>query len=145
MTLALTAASLALNLLAAWFARRPPAAAAVDREGVEHRLWPVSDVGLTAWVGAVFAGKQVFIADGHHRYETALRYRNERRAAGDRGDGDTPPASDYVMTFLVEMDDPGLVLLPTHRLVRSGIPAAAELRRKLDPYFRIEPPTLPAV
>jgi uncharacterized protein (DUF1015 family) len=120
----------------------PPAAAAIDREGVEHRLWPVTDTGFAAWVSGVFGHKQVFIADGHHRYETALRYRNERRAAGETGDGDTPPPHDYVMTFLVEMDDPGLILLPTHRLVRSGLPPVPELRRKLEPYFRIEPVAL---
>lgn len=123
-------------------AERAPDAVAVDREGVEHRLWPVTDPAFAEWVGSVFADKQVFIADGHHRYETALRYRNERRAA-------TPEAPlsafDYVMAFLVEMDDPGLVLLPTHRLVRGGVPACEELREKLAPYFGIETVSLEAV
>jgi uncharacterized protein (DUF1015 family) len=114
----------------------PPAAVAVDHEGVEHRLWPVSDPEFLQWAAGVFEGRQVFIADGHHRYETALRYRDHRLAGAASG------AFDYVMTFLVEMDDPGLVLLPTHRLVRSGVPEATELRRLLERYFRIESTSL---
>jgi uncharacterized protein (DUF1015 family) len=116
-----------------------PAAVAVDREGVEHRLWPVSDGEFIAWLGRVFEGKQVFIADGHHRYETALRYRDARRAESP----DAPPSAfDSVMTFLVEMDDPGLVLLPTHRMLRGELPSAEGLRRKLETYFRVEPVAL---
>jgi uncharacterized protein (DUF1015 family) len=119
-----------------------PAALAVDREGVMHRLWPVSDPDFIRWIEEVFAGKQVFIADGHHRYETALRYRDERRGGAAGGAASTheslPEAYDYVMTFLVEMDDPGLVLLPTHRLVRGGLPEPEELRRKLEQCFQVQ-------
>lgn len=117
-------------------AAAPPAAIARDREGVEHRLWPVADPEFARWAAEVFAGKQVFIADGHHRYETALRVRGER---GTREPGAPPSHWDFVMTFLVEMDDPGLVLLPTHRLVRGGLPAPDVLRQRLAPFFRIEP------
>lgn len=135
-----------------------PNAVAVDGEGVEHRLWAVPDPEFARWVAEVFAGRQVYIADGHHRYETALRYRNERRAAAsaawsgeqlllpesgapvqlELAAADPGGPSDYVMTFLVEMDDPGLVLLPTHRLVRAALPPAAELRDRLSRHFRIE-------
>jgi uncharacterized protein (DUF1015 family) len=109
------------------WATNPPDARAVDREGVEHRFWAISDPDFARWASQMFAGRQVFIADGHHRYETALRYRAERRAEAT----DSPDSPfDFVMTFLVEMDDPGLVLLPTHRLVRalpeSGWPRLAE-------------------
>ena len=114
------------------WASTPPVAIAPDPEGVEHRLWAINDPAFAEWASDVFAGRQVFIADGHHRYETALRYRNERRAA----EPDAPLAPyDYVMTFLVEMDDPGLVLLPTHRLIRSlpdPAPGAALLERHFD-------------
>jgi len=119
-----------------------PAAAAVDADGVEHRIWPVTDSGFINWAIQAFAGKQVFIADGHHRYETSLRYRDHRRA--EQPDAPDSPF-DYVMTFLVEMDDPGLVLLPTHRLIPAGLPQPDELRAKLEPYFRIEDTTLEAV
>jgi len=119
-----------------------PVAVAVDPEGVEHRLWPVDDAEFASWAAGVFEGRQVFIADGHHRYETALRYRDARRAEAP----DAPLSSfDYVMTFLVEMEDPGLVLLPTHRLVKGGVPVPEELRRKLEAFFRVEETTLEAV
>lgn len=116
-----------------------PAATAVDHEGVEHRIWPVTDPEFANWASATFAGKQVFIADGHHRYETSMRYQAYRR-----GQEPDAPASafDYVMTFLVEMDDPGLVLLPTHRLVPGGLPTPEEIRSRLEPYFRFEDTTL---
>jgi uncharacterized protein (DUF1015 family) len=119
-----------------------PAAVAVDREGVEHRLWPVTDPEFVAWAHKAFAGRQVFIADGHHRYETSMRYREHRRA-------ETPDAGespfDYVMTFLVEMDDPGLVLLPTHRLVPTGLPGKAGMRSRLEAYFQIADTTVAEV
>lgn len=119
-------------------AETEPAAVALDHEGVEHRLWPVADAEFAAWAERVFRERQVFIADGHHRYETALRYRDYRR----QSEPDTSlSAFDQVMIFLVEMDDPGLVLLPTHRLVKS-LPAWEELRGRLERYFRLEPATL---
>ena len=110
-----------------------PAAIAIDHEGVEHRLWPVSDAAFQDWVSALFAGRQVFIADGHHRYETALRYHQEQVAQLPNA---PLAAHNYVMTFLVEMDDPGLVLLPTHRLVR-GLPEVPS-PAAFDSYFGIE-------
>jgi uncharacterized protein (DUF1015 family) len=115
-----------------------PAAIAIDHEGVEHRLWPVADATFASWAAGVFEGRQVFIADGHHRYETALRYCEHRRESAP----DAPlSAFDQMLIFLVEMDDPGLVLLPTHRLIKS-VPTGDELRRLLEPYFRIENATL---
>lgn len=119
------------------WAATPPVAVAPDPEGVEHRLWAIDDPAFAVWAAEVFAGRQVFIADGHHRYETALRYRNERRAA----DPDGPVgAHDFVMTFLVEMDDPGLVLLPTHRLIRS-LPDPAPGADLLQQHFTWESTT----
>jgi uncharacterized protein (DUF1015 family) len=110
-------------------AAAPPAAVATDPEGVEHRLWPVSDPAVIAHLAGVLAERPVFIADGHHRYETALRYRGEHA---------DEHAAACVMTFLVEMNDPGLVLFPTHRLVKPPLPPAAELRARFEPYFRLE-------
>ena len=116
-----------------------PVASAVDHEGVEHRVWAVTAPAFIAWAELAFAGKQVFIADGHHRYETALRYATERRAQ----EPDAPRSPfDSVMIFLVEMDDPGLVLLPTHRLIEDGLPSGEEILSRLQPYFAIEETTL---
>jgi uncharacterized protein (DUF1015 family) len=96
-------------------AARPPSAAATDDEGVRHQMWVVEDSGqIDAWRREM-ASLPVFLADGHHRYETALRYQAERRASASGG----PPAwYDYTMILLVEMSDPGLALFPTHRVVR---------------------------
>lgn len=83
-------------------------------DGVTHRLWSNSDAAAVAEACAAFKGLKLFIADGHHRYETALKFRNELRARGV-----AEPETDYVMMALVEMSHPGLVVCPTHRLVAN--------------------------
>ncbi len=83
-----------------------------DKEGVTHRLWQAdADTDL----GELFKDKCLFIADGHHRYETAIRYRNEMRKNGANADA----SSEYVMMMLVPMESEGLVVFPTHRVVHS--------------------------
>jgi len=85
-----------------------------DEYGVVHRFWCVADAALIARVQQLMADKRLIIADGHHRYETALNYRDERRKAA-KAEGDAPYER-VLMTF-VNMDSPGLVILPTHRVV----------------------------
>lgn len=85
-----------------------------DSEGVTHRLWAVTDKQEISEIVKAFADKKLYIADGHHRYETALNYRNYCRENGIVNEAD-----DYVMMMLVDMEHPGLVVLPTHRLVRD--------------------------
>lgn len=92
---------------------------AKDHLGVIHRLWVVKDHQVISQVKAGLRDKPVFIADGHHRYETALNYRRELKAAGKLTD-DLSPAN-FVLMHFVGMQDPGLQILPTHRLV-SGLP-----------------------
>lgn len=109
---------------------------AVDHLGVLHRMWPVTDVQTIQQVSALIADREVFVADGHHRYETACNYRDELAKVEEL------PAShpaNFVLTMLVSMDDPGLVVLPTHRLLH-GIPAltAEEICGRLTPYFDCE-------
>ena len=108
-----------------------------DHLGVVSRLWPVTDERAVGSVVSGMADKPVFIADGHHRYETALKYLEEGRAAGLVA-GDEAPAN-FVMMMLVSMADPGLVILPTHRLV-SGFPGltADRLRAALAPHFTLD-------
>lgn len=93
---------------------------ATDAEGVVSRMWAVRDAGAIEAISTIVGSRSIFIADGHHRYTTALAYRDERRAA-DAAAGLSPvdPAYDYVMMTLVNMDDPDLVVLPTHRLARA--------------------------
>jgi len=100
-----------------------PIATATDADGVQSRLWASSDPALVSAVQDTLAEKRLFIADGHHRYTTALAYRDERRAAATTG-GATPvdPAYDFVMMALVNMDDPELVVMPTHRVATPDRP-----------------------
>ena len=91
-----------------------PISELTDGEGVTHRLWAVTDKDEISAVCSAFAEKKLYIADGHHRYETALNYRNYCRENGI-GNG----AEDYVMMMLVDMEHPGLLVLPTHRIVRD--------------------------
>jgi uncharacterized protein (DUF1015 family) len=92
-----------------------PDACVTDEYGVVHRLWRVSDPAAIRAVQQKMGDKKLIIADGHHRYETALNYRNERRAASGSPDPNAP--YERVMMTFVNMDAPGLVILPTHRVV----------------------------
>jgi uncharacterized protein (DUF1015 family) len=91
----------------------------MDEYGVEHRMWQVSDPAVIQSVQSAMKDKKLIIADGHHRYETALNYRNERRAADSSSTQQGVPPYEFVMMTLVNMNSPGLVILPTHRLVHS--------------------------
>ena len=93
-----------------------PDAQFTDGDNVTHRLWIVTDADVIAKLTADFEDRKLYIADGHHRYETALNYRNYCRENGISKEGD---AQDYQMMFLMDMEHPGLVVFPTHRLVRG--------------------------
>ena len=93
---------------------RPPDVLVRDEYDVIHRMWKVSDPATVQKVQAGMADKKLIIADGHHRYETALNYRNEMRK--QFGVAAEAPYERLMMTF-VNMDSPGLVVLPTHRVV----------------------------
>ncbi|MDA8307341.1 MAG: DUF1015 domain-containing protein [Deltaproteobacteria bacterium] len=94
-----------------------PAVSFTDATGMAHRLWPVTDRLILDRARKLMLDKPIFIADGHHRYETALNYRNEIRK---RNGGGSPNASyEFVMVYLTAMNDPGLTILPTHRLLRN--------------------------
>jgi len=92
-----------------------PLATATDEAGVVSTVWALTDPSDHAALAAHLANERVFIADGHHRYTTALAYRDERRAE-TQGAPDGAPAYDSVMMALVNMDDPGLTVWPTHRI-----------------------------
>ncbi|MBF8258470.1 MAG: hypothetical protein HW377_844 [Actinobacteria bacterium] len=99
-----------------------PDFAATDDLGIMHRVWTVADPAVQKAAAAKMADKKVFIADGHHRYETALAFREEmRKKFGKREDA----AYEHVLMFLCNMDDEGIVILPTHRGVHS-LPAFSE-------------------
>lgn len=87
-----------------------------DNDNVTHRMWIIKDEKAIADICSDFTDRKLYIADGHHRYETALNYRNYLREQGLAKEGD---ACDYQMMMLVDMEHPGLVVFPTHRLVRN--------------------------
>lgn len=118
----------------------PPQVEVTDEEGVEHRLWAVTDSGEIGRLVRLFQERPVFIADGHHRYETALRYRDERRAElGEPAGAAGRRPHDFVLMNLVQAEDPGLVILPTHRIIRTRPARSGEaLRQALETDFAIQ-------
>ena len=108
----------------------------VDDQQTRHQLWRITDQALIAEVAAGLAHEPLIIADGHHRYETALRYRAERVAAQKQKSGDEP--FDYVLAYLTNVREEGVVILPTHRLLCEGpLPSSQHLRAALHRDFRI--------
>jgi uncharacterized protein (DUF1015 family) len=89
----------------------------LDEYETLHRVWRVQDPSLMQSVQQKMQDKKLLIADGHHRYETALAYRNERRAETSSSDPNAP--YEFVMMTLVPMESRGLVILPTHRIVHG--------------------------
>ena len=96
----------------------------IDEYGVTHRVWQVADPVVIASVQKEMSDKKLVIADGHHRYETALNFRDECREATKRADPEAP--YEFVMMTFVNMNDPGLLVLPTHRVVHSLSSFSAE-------------------
>jgi uncharacterized protein (DUF1015 family) len=98
-------------------ASSPPTTEVDDEYGVSHRLWQVSDPAVIDSVRGRMRDKKFIIADGHHRYETALTYRNERRASAPSGSSDA--AYEFAPLTFFDLNSPSLVILPTHRVVHS--------------------------
>jgi uncharacterized protein (DUF1015 family) len=114
------------------FVRKNPPLVANDHLGVTNRLWVVTDQAAISHVIGLMGPKPVFIADGHHRYETGLKYLEEQQVADDEA------AANFCLMMLVGMSDPGLIILPTHRLV-SGLPPITgdRLKEVLKDHFEL--------
>jgi len=122
-----------------------PASDVTDDDGVRHRLWVVVDEGegsaASRLIAAAAAGP-VYIADGHHRYETAVRYRDERRV---NQTGELDPAFDFLLMLFLDAADQ-LTVLPTHRVVRGlGEEGSTRLAGRLPELFAITPTTAEAL
>ena len=117
--------------LAAIAARAIPLATTVDDDGVTHELGAISDPSDVDAIGAIVAAEPIVLADGHHRFETAIAYRDERRAAGITETGD-----DAVMCLIVELSEEHLWVQPIHRVLR-GVRSSTGLRLDLARKFRI--------
>jgi uncharacterized protein (DUF1015 family) len=113
-----------------------PAVSFSDGEGNNYAFWLINDASVVKQIQSSFASKPLYIADGHHRYETALAYRNLHPDATR----DREAAVNFVMTYLVDFDDPGLVVLPYHRVV-GGLDMGLEgaLWKRLDEVFAAIP------
>ena len=122
--------SLGAGAAAAYAPEGPPDAEAVDDEGVRHELWVIDDPDRIERICAAVDAAPVVIADGHHRYETALTYQAERRAARDGAGGDY----DFVMALVVELAEGQLQVGPIHRTL-SGVPDDVDLVEVFDRYF----------
>jgi uncharacterized protein (DUF1015 family) len=113
-----------------------PATELIDEYGVIHRLWPVAEPQRVQSMQQAMIDQKLVIADGHHRYETALNYRNERRAAGSRDSN--APFERAMMTF-VNTRSEGLLVLATHRVVCNVHDFSwSAVRRYLEPWFSSE-------
>ena len=104
-----------------------------EQDGVIHRMWPVTDKAIIEKVQTFMADKDMVIADGHHRYETALNYRNERREQAGGASGDY----DYGLVFLSNTNGQGFTVLPTHRFVLKTEKSAEEALATLAGNFEI--------
>ena len=114
---------------------QPAAVEVADDAGVTHRLWPIRDPAVVADITAQLSDKSLIIADGHHRYETALQYSRERTAETG-ADEDRP--FHYVLAYLTSAEDSGLTILPTHRLIRqTRLPGPTNLQAVLKRDFRL--------
>lgn len=111
----------------------------VNGEG--HNLWAIDDPETVGTICGLLADRPLYIADGHHRYESALAYRNEQRTFFESSDGEE--SFNFVMVSMVDFTDPGLLILAPHRVVR-GIPKSTldDFTNNLKSFFHME--TLPA-
>lgn len=116
--------------------RNKPAIDITTNDRIVHRLTRIEDEGLIKKISKIMKDKQIIIADGHHRYKTALRFRNEmRQKFGLKG----PEGFNHTMIFLVNIHDPGLTVLPAHRVIRNidGL-SLASLEKNVKKYFELE-------
>ncbi len=113
----------------------PPLVSATDLWGAEHRMWVIDDPEEMDLIREELSGNPIYIADGHHRYETALAYQAEMRRQNPSHTG--TEAYNYTMMYLVNMADDGLSILPTHRLVRVRDGSTEDLLEPLRGHFDI--------
>jgi uncharacterized protein (DUF1015 family) len=111
---------------------KTPEAEFTDYRQYRHRVWIEQDQENIGRFISVLKDRKVYLADGHHRYETALNYRNYLKEKGEFS-----PGADYVMIYLCPMSDPGMVVLPTHRLLNGTMPHPDDLLNSLSYFFKI--------
>ena len=126
--------------------RNKPVISSSSTGGESHNVWAITEPEAINQICRSLAHQPLYIADGHHRYESALIYQREKRACSSSVSGGE--AFDFVLMELVDFCDPGLIILPPHRLVRGiSKPTLDELMAKLKSFFEIEelPLSMPGV
>ncbi len=106
-----------------------------DDAGFRQRLWAVTDPAVLDQLVAAMKPKPLFIADGHHRYETALTYRRLRRERAGASTSVARQPYDSVLMLFAGLEDPGLTVLPTHRVLRTAVPPVQRLQSLLGEAF----------
>lgn len=119
-----------------------PVASWTDPDDVTHSLWIVTEPDRIEKISATVGSAPVVIADGHHRFETSLAYRDERRSEAGDPQAATSGGFEAVMTYVVELVDDELTVLPIHRLL-SGLPDDLDLVEALSSHFRVTPCAAP--
>ncbi|MGV3524525.1 MAG: DUF1015 domain-containing protein [Candidatus Sericytochromatia bacterium] len=108
-----------------------------DSDGIAHSVYAIADSALVARITDFMQNRPLFIADGHHRYETAVAFR-ERYA-------ESTPAAGYLCMYLSALEDEGLLVLPYHRRIRPAFAWPADLHTRLHRYFQVEPVAIPEI
>ncbi|MDR1784398.1 MAG: DUF1015 domain-containing protein [Endomicrobium sp.] len=111
--------------------RKVPSAIAKDKDGTFHKLWIVNDECIIKTIEQYLSCKKMFIADGHHRYETAWNYSQERKEKDENYS--LQKDYNYVLTYFCPMEDPGISIWPTHRVIEEPV----GLESNIDKYFDI--------
>jgi len=125
------------KMLEAFIEGKTPDIDVLDDEGVENIVYRIDDADIIKTVTTVMRDKTLFIADGHHRYETALNYRNLMREKHPEAKGDQP--YDFVMMYCSNMDDEGMTVWPTHRVIHNlDAFKPEEFLEELKKYFKID-------
>ena len=125
-----------LNTLEQAVGKSAPVVDFLDDQGHRHQLWRIIDPAIHHQVGEAMQTKRLFIADGHHRYETALNFKTHLQET-DPSFNDRHPAN-YVMMYLCSMSDPGLIILPAHRLLKAiSVEDMQQLLKRSRSYFEV--------
>lgn len=123
------------------FTDEPPVVSFKFKDGTGHKMWQITDIGTIKKVIEAMSDKSIFIADGHHRYETSRNYRNLMRARHGKGHD---KQYEYVMMYLTDMEDKGLTILPSYRLIKrcKGF-ALDKFLKKVEKWFGVEKISIP--
>jgi len=117
--------------------KRKPLVEVKDYSGILNRLWKIPAKGILNRLAKEMMNKQIYIADGHHRYEASLKYRNEMRTRSQKSTGEEP--YNYIMMYFTNIYDKGLMIMPIHRLVLNlDLKEKINLENRLVDYFDIE-------